>query len=744
MLILPLALFVAVGGAAPSAFALTLPPGFQQTEYAVQFNPTSFDWDPSGDMWITGRDGRIYRRPAASGPSVEVGRVTNLDISGERGLLGIVVDPDFAVDPWIYVYYTDAGPPPRNRVVRYTWNGTSLVTPVLILEGPDLVTIGHNAGDLRFGPDGYLYVTMGNNLVTGVEQDPGSLLGKLLRIGRDGSIPTTNPFASDPNARGEVWAYGFRNPWRISFDDTGALFIGDVGDATWEELNVGIAGANYGYPQTEGPDPPGVPGVTYPVFTYNHNGSGAAIIAGERMKAGNFPAQYVGDFFYTDFTLRTIFRLELDEAFVPGANEVFVSGIDPLPVHIRVGPDGALYYAGINYDRIYRVAYVGGANSLPIAVATAAPMHGPVPLGVQFDGTASSDPDMDPLTYLWNFGDGGSSTAAAPFHTYTTPGERIATLTVNDGQANDVTTVRIVAGNSAPVVTITQPADGSNYDAGDTISFAGGATDSEDGTLTPADLTWTVLFHHNTHIHPYLGPFSGTVSGDFPIEQRNETAPDVWYELILTATDSGSPLGPSGILTGTGRVEIFPNLGVIQLRSSPASGLALTLDSKPVTAPLDIMGVVGIIRTLGAPVTQAPGDGHVYSFAGWSDSGALQHEIVTLAGTNMYEASFDCDLITEVEVTMEEPTSGGEITLTWDPPADACLATGPGAYVVYASTAVAPSSPPGQFPLDPPFGAVGMTGATSITFTPGAGDEYYLVLGTGSDGGQGPAGHYAP
>ncbi len=740
-------LVLSAGAVSPLQATLVLEPGFQQSEWAIQLYPTSFDWDPAGEMWIAGRDGRIYKRAPGGSYSIEVGRLTNLDLSGERGLLGLVVDPGFPVDPYIYVYSTDAGPPARNRVTRLTFNGTALVNPIILLEGPDLVSVGHNAGDLRFGPDGYLYVSMGNNLVVGAEQDTGSLLGKILRIAKDGTVPGDNPFASDPNSRPEVWAYGFRNPWRFSFEPgTGNLLIGDVGEGTWEELDLGIAGANYGYPQTEGPSPPGVPGVTYPIFSYNHNGLGGAIMTGERMVAGNFPAEYIGDFFYADFSLRSIFRLRLDSSYAPVFNEPFVTGIDPLPVHIRVGPDGAIYYAGINYDRIYRVAFVGGTNRPPTAVISATPSNGPSPLGVQFDATGSGDPDggPQPLSYEWAFGDGGTSTAPAPFHNYATPGVRTATLTVSDGQATDQKSLAIVSGNSAPVPTITAPLQGSMFDAGETIAFSGQASDPEDGALGPAKLSWTVLFHHNAHIHPYLGPLEGTASGDFFTENRGEVAPDVWYEILLTATDSGAPLGSAGILSGTRRVEIFPNLATLQLRTAPSGVLALTLGGQPITAPLDVIGVVGMIRTIGTPSPQSPGDGRTYTFAEWSDSGAQQHEIVTPPVTTLYEATFDCSVLSEVEDVTVEVVTGQSVRLSWSAPQDPCLANGSSAYHIYASPVDTPSSPPGQFPLDPPFALVGTTGATSITLPPALGRRFYLVVATGTSGTEGPSGHYGP
>jgi hypothetical protein len=141
---------------------------------------------------------------------------------------------------------------------------------------------------------------------------------------------------------------------------------------------------------------------------------------------------------------------------------------------------------------------------------------------VQFDGTGSIDPDQDPLSFSWAFGVATSSTAAAPSKSYTTNGVRLATLTVNDGRGAANSTdaapaIRIVVGNRSPVGVITTPAAGAHYNAGDTIAFAGTATDPEDGVLPASAYAWTVVFHHGSHTHPFMGPTVGVTSGSFVI-----------------------------------------------------------------------------------------------------------------------------------------------------------------------------------------------------------------------------------
>ena len=523
---------------------------------------------------------------------------------------------------------------------------------------------------------------------------------------------------------------------------TGNLFIGDVGDGTWEELDLGVEGANYGYPLVEGPQPPGVPGMTYPVYSYNHNGGGASITGGDHMVAGNFPSQYLGDYFFGEYVLDKIIRMRLDQDNLPLSTENFVINADS-PVHIRVGPDGALYYASFNLGTIFRVAYVGGSNQTPVAVATASPGSGLAPLLVQLDGSASFDPDGGSLSFSWFFGDESpGSGSMSPQHTYTSNGVYFPRLSVNDGQATTAASVRVVAGNRAPVAAILAPVDGSNYNAGDLISFSGTASDPEDGAVPPSAFTWSALFHHNTHTHPWLGPTPAITAGSFQTADSGETATDVWYEIRLTATDTGAPLGAAGALSSMRSVRLYPNLSTFTLATSPRGDLALTLDGRPITAPLVEPGVAGIKRDIEAITPQSPVDGHTYSFASWSDGGARLHTITTPAVGTTFTASFTCDLLAEATYLDISPEPGGSITLSWATPQDPCLSSGPTVHHVYASSTARPLSASGRFPLDPPFSLVASTAMNSVTITPAAGPQFYLVTGIGSDGNEGPVGAY--
>ncbi len=366
------------------------PAGFQETVFLSGLGQIdAFEWAPNGDLWLLDKGGLVsVVRDGTTNP-IPILQLT-VETTDERGLLGLALDPDFPVNGFVYLYYTVPGTTaPFNRVSRFHSVGDQLLDETVLLEGPPLTTVFHNSGCLRFGDDGLLYITMGDNAHPGVSQQLDNLLGKLLRIAPDGSIPPGNPFVGDPNARPEIWAYGLRNPWRFNVQpSTGNLFIGDVGDGKWEELDLGVAGANYGYPLVEGPEPAGVAGMTYPIFSYPHNGGTAAITGGDHMVAGNFPAQYVGDYFYGDYSQEKIFRMTLDSSNLPTGNVEFVSNASG-PVHIRVGPDGALYYASILTGTIYRVAYVGGTNQAPVAAVSADVTSGLPPFNVQLDGSAS-------------------------------------------------------------------------------------------------------------------------------------------------------------------------------------------------------------------------------------------------------------------------------------------------------------------------------------------------------------------
>jgi glucose/arabinose dehydrogenase len=273
-----------------------------------------------------------------------------LDISdlvsccGEEGLLGLAFHPDYANNGFFYVYYVDVGS--NIAVARYTVSaGDPNVAdpdshhPVLSQLHP--INENHNGGQLAFGPDGYLYIGLGDGGSGGDPNDNAQdlqiWLGKILRVDINGddfpdpdrnyAVPPDNPFVGDPNALGEIWAYGVRNPWRCTFDRvTGDLFIADVGQGAWEEINFQLAasagGENYGWDVLEGmhcfeDDPPGScnaflnGGSTLPVLEYSHT-FGCSVTGGYRYRGQLYP-QLNGIYFYSDLCSGTIWGAIQDD-----------------------------------------------------------------------------------------------------------------------------------------------------------------------------------------------------------------------------------------------------------------------------------------------------------------------------------------------------------------------------------------------------------------------------------------------
>ena len=334
----------------------TQPAGFTRNQAWVTGlgDATALAQAPDGRWFVATQGGALRVVKAGSLLAAPFVQLT-VDSTGERGLIGVALHPDFASNGYVYLYYTSTENGTHNRISRFTASGDVALagSEAKLLDLPTLSSAtNHNGGALHFGVDGTLYIGVGDNANGAQAQDRNSVFGKLLRINGDGSIPSDNPFyaASTGQARA-VWAYGLRNPFTFAVQPgTGRIHINDVGESTWEEIDLGAAGANYGWPGSEGPD--GVTtGITGPLFAYKHSATsppgsgpggfftGIAIAGGSFYpSSGPFPAMYQGSYFFADFGSGFVARFDAanSAAYAFGS----VSGN---PVDMRTGLDGALY-----------------------------------------------------------------------------------------------------------------------------------------------------------------------------------------------------------------------------------------------------------------------------------------------------------------------------------------------------------------------------------------------------------------
>jgi glucose/arabinose dehydrogenase len=727
------ALAVALSGAAT---AMTLPPGFEETVVVTGISGVAMDWAPDGDLFLGTRDREIWI--FRSGALILAGSIPG-DSQGEHSINGIAVDPDYATNHWLWVYYTSPAPA-RNRLSRFTIAGDSLSQEVVVLETPVLLNDLHTGGCLRFREDDTLFLATGDDEQgSTTAQAPFDLRGKVLRIDRNGAAPPDNPFVGTGTADPRIWATGFRNPYRCTLQPgTENLFLGDVGKAAWEEIDNVVPGGNFGWAMVEGPNPPARPGVVYPIYSYNHAIAmqSYAVIGGDHAPAAFAPG-FEGDYFFGDFGQDKLFRMRLDGSNQPLSVELWATDV-PGPVDIRFGPDGALWVLTYDSSQLRRITSVGGTNRQPVVVASVSPDNGLAPLAVTLNSSASFDPDGDALTRLWDLGDGGSSTDPIALHSYAA-GVFNARVTLDDQHGGIVVSppMRIVAGNRRPTASIVTPPSGAHFNAGQSISFSGTATDPEEGTIPCSRFSWSVLFHHLDHAHPFLGPLEGICSGGFVTALRGETAPEVFYEVRLQARDTGMPIGAAAQLIGSASGVIAPNLSSFRLETAPLGDLGLELDTQPVTAPVDVQGVVGLLRTIAGPVAQTRPNGHTYRWLSWSDAGEREHEIATPAPPQTFTASFGCDVLAPVNGLVVTP-QGNKVNLAWSPVADVCAASSPAKYRIYAGSQALPTATPCDFPTSPSFHAVATSVSESLLYTPAPGESFFAVVAVGTDGLDGP------
>ncbi|WP_310394449.1 PQQ-dependent sugar dehydrogenase [Hymenobacter sp.] len=630
--------------ASMGAGAQTFPAGFSASLVTTGIqSPTAMAFAPDGRIFACQQTGQL--RVVKNGVLLPTPFVAlSVNSSGERGLIGIALDPNFAVNQYIYLYYTLAGGA-NNRISRFTASGDvaaagSEIT-VLTLDPLSSAT-NHNGGAMHFGRDGKLYVAVGDNANRANAQNLDSYMGKMLRINADGSVPAGNPYVGGGLSaqRQRIWSQGLRNPFTFAVQPgTDRIFVNDVGEGSWEEINdAGTSGRNFGWPSSEGYNVRA--GETAPFFAYPHqggfpDGTGCSITGGTffNPSSTNYPAAYVGKYFYQDYCGKWINYVDPGSGTTPPVRSAFAQNMPGDALALQTGPDGNLYYLARNGSNLWKVVYTAG-SSAPVITTQPASATATIGAAVMFSVAAAG---TAPFSYQWQ--KNGANIAGATGSSYTIAavapadaGQYRAVVTNSVGTAtSSAATLTVTALNNPPTAQILTPASGTTYVAGTEIQFSADATDPEDGPLPASAFVWQVDFYHDTHKHDGTPFNQGSKTGIFAIPNSGELADNVFYRLILTVTDAG------GRQTTTFR-DILPQKSTIGLATSPA-GLQLNLDGTARATPASVLGVEGILRTLGAPSPQTVG-GVTYEFVSWSNGGTQNQTIATPPDDATYTATF--------------------------------------------------------------------------------------------------------
>ena len=302
--------------------------------------PWSLAFAPDGRLFVTERPGRVRIVDIGRGTSDVALTLDDVFAEGEGGALGLALDPAFASNRLLYLYYTArTSGGAANRVVRYRESAGRLAEQTVLLDGIPANTV-HDGGRLRFGPDGLLYATTGDAAAESQAQDVASYAGKILRLNPDGTTPRDNPFSSP------IYSYGHRNPQGLDWHPvTGDLWASEHGNIGNDEINVIDRGANYGWPLIEAAQ--SMPMMRSPIVFYNPSvaPSGASFYRGQR-----FP-QFVNNFFVATLRGTLLLRLRIDASSrqVVGQERLLEGQFGRLR-QVITGPDGYLYFCTSNRD----------------------------------------------------------------------------------------------------------------------------------------------------------------------------------------------------------------------------------------------------------------------------------------------------------------------------------------------------------------------------------------------------------
>ncbi len=372
-----------ITGISATSSAQTYPTGFNQAAVTSSLTaPTNMAFAPDGRIFICEQAGTL--RVIKNGSLLVKPFITlTVNHSGERGLLGVAFDPKFATNNLVYLYYTlpDGS---HNRIIRVKADGdTAKAAPVKTVLDLDPLSsaTNHNGGSIKFGKDKKLYVAVGENANGANAQNLDTYLGKLLRINKDGTVPTGNPYTTGSEQKKRVWEYGLRNPFTFDVEKgTGRIFVDDVGESTWEEINdASTSNHNFGWPNAEGNS--ANPAYTNPVYVYSHTGTtdstGCAITGGAFFThiTTNYPGVYKNSYFFMDLCGHWINRISLKTS--PFKKYSFATTIGGNNVGLTTGPDGNLYFLSRDNGTLYKIIYTPTVASAEASLFADKPVNKP-------------------------------------------------------------------------------------------------------------------------------------------------------------------------------------------------------------------------------------------------------------------------------------------------------------------------------------------------------------------------------
>lgn len=578
---------------------------------------------------------------------------TNPYIDG--GVLGIVPDPDFASNNYFYVYYSSTGTSvkspfastSKNRVSRFTYDPASQVADPaseLILIDDMLRAESHNGGGMVFDDDGNLYITTGDHTSYAFDNHPSpdlsQLYGKVLRIRPNATgytIPADNPYIDHPTALPEVYASGLRNPFRMSRASTGEILIGDVGNTEWEEISLLEKGADFGWPEREGPcrlgkllpcDPSSA-AYTDPIVYYLHEtgseNEGGAVTGLTIYEGSTFPAEYHRKLFFVDADDYWLGVSTLDGGFyeAPHFGENIGRIVD-LVYH-----DEALYTLDIVAGTVSRIFYAGPGQA-PVANISSdiAFSADPVTVTLRADNLVNGSVAA---AYHWDFGDGATTSTSEPTvtHFYPTSGDYTASVVIEDvdGQLSAPAAVLVqVYMGEMPEIELTNLTEltRTQFWGGDQFLYeAQRSTVADLDPQTP--YSWRIDLLHNNHVHPLIVA-NETVSDTFDVSAENHGSVQINYRFQLfmhTAT---------GQLIQTDKI-IYPVTTTITIQADAPVTTTARLNGEFVPLPTQVETLVGIEQIVELPASiLLPPD--LYSFDAWTHDAQLTETTTLIAGPN--------------------------------------------------------------------------------------------------------------